>query len=648
MSTNDDFFEVSEDEQSIRPGEGSAQNTDGFELSEQMTEEYDDADFIPSDSDEDTEAAIFEVDYEKIERQQAKEEALLKKLKKLRISRLSGAMIGAVFVMMLILGAFYISLARAGAKKLSKASVKDELSGYSMSAACALAAYVHGDFSYEDGSFQKGGTDLTPMYEYLEEFGRKSGLVLKVYYGTDCVMSTETGTDGARVLGTLDSAIYDEVVKSQYYYNPKKKVNGRQVSFYCYPLMQESTGETIGAVYCEKDRKSIDAQISGAMSGLMAGGFFLDLLCVAGAAVVILQIMTMLRKTIDNLQEIAKGNLEVHFSKHIREGKNEVGDIARSIESLVEKMNGTVNGLMQSSSDLEEFSATLQESMEKISETVESVNVAIEEIANGATSQADETMQANNRVAEIGEGIGRAAAEVEHLSVSAKHMDELSINADTALQELLMISKETDDAIGEIRQQTDKTNNSAQQIQKATDMISDIASQTNLLSLNASIEAARAGEAGMGFAVVADEIRQLAEQSKASAEEIRDIVEILINNSNNSVKTMNGVSDSINVQNEKLDETFKVFNSLSAEISGVMKAIKEITKQTKELAKTRESVVGIVEGLAAIAQENAASAEETSASMYEVGVIVDECKKSAEELIVLKDALSQRAAEFKN
>lgn len=646
MSTDDDFLKTAENGQSTRPKEAQAETVEEFDFSEQMNGEYDEGDFIPSDSQEDTEAAIFEVDYEKIEQQEAKEEELLKKLKKLKISRLSGAMLGAVFVMMLILGGFYISLAKSGAKKLSRETVKDELNGYSVSAACALASYVHGDFSYEDGVFKKGDTELAPMYEYMAEFGRQTGTVLRVYFGTECVMSTEANAEGENSFPALDTKIYDQVVKSKYYYNSKQKVNGRQVSFYCYPLMQESTGETIGAVYCEKDRKSIDAQVKKSTSKLMSGGLFLDLLCVAGAAVVILQIMNTLRKTVDNLQEITNGNLEVHFPNRVREGKNEVGDMARSIENLVEKMNRTVNGLNQSSSDLEEFSASMQESMEKISQTVEHVNIAIEEIAKGATSQAAETMQANNRVAEIGEAIESSAVQVEQLSVSAKRMDEFSINADTTLQELLMISKEADDAIGEIRQQTDKTNLSAQQIQKATDMITDIASQTNLLSLNASIEAARAGEAGMGFAVVADEIRQLAEQSKASAEEIRDIVEGLINNSNNSVKTMNSVSESINTQNEKLDETFKVFNKLSAEISSVMGAIKEITKQTKELSKSRESVVGIVEGLAAIAQENAASAQETSASMYEVETIVEECKQSAEELVTLKDSLEKTAAEF--
>ena len=647
MSTKENYPATAEDEQSIRPEESREKATDGFELSEQMMADVDEADFIPSDSEEDTEAAIFEVDYEKIQQQEEREEAFWRRLRKMKLSRLSWTLIACAVAMFVIMGAFYIFRAKATTKKLERIYLKEELSGYAMSTASAFAAYVHGDFSFEDGVLKKGDTTLEAMYEYLDEFGRKTDTVLRVYFGTECVMTTEVGEDGKRASAALDNAVYDEVRKSNYYFQPDKNENGRKVSFYCYPLMQESTGETIGAVYCEKVQNGGNETMKKASLDMILGGTVLGLLCVLGCAAVILNIMTAIRKAVDNLQEITEGNLVVKFSDRVKKRNDEVGSIVRAIDSLVERLNGTADGLTASSGALNEFSELLHESMTKISGTVEGVNIAIEDIAKGATSQAGETMQANNRVAEIGAVIECTAAEVEQLSDSARKMDEISINADTTLQELLLISKEADDAVIEIRHQTDRTNKSVQQIQRATDMITEIASQTNLLSLNASIEAARAGEAGQGFAVVADEIRQLAEQSKASAEEIRDIVEELINNSDNSVKKMNGVSESINTQNDKLDETLKVFGELSAEISAVMKAIKEIAKQTKELSRTRESVVGIVEDLAAIAQENAASAEETSASMYEVGSIVEECRTRTEELNALKEELARRAKSFR-
>ncbi|GEM_PF-4086991 len=58
------------------------------------------------------------------------------------------------------------------------------------------------------------------------------------------------------------------------------------------------------------------------------------------------------------------------------------------------------------------------------------------------------------------------------------------------------------------------------QVGEIVEAIRDFAGQSNLLAVNARVEAAKAGEHGRGFAVVAAEIRNLAEQSRDSAQRI--------------------------------------------------------------------------------------------------------------------------------
>ena len=665
MNTTDELLEATEvvtdaatpvdaDVNPIEEGE--------LEIPEDFFADVKDEEFVATDA-EDDDADIFQMDFSDVEAEEARETAkaerkILKKMlreerkKNRRLFPLLVRILLIVLGPILVLSIFYTVSSRFSAKKLTHQLVHGEMEAVTLSAVEAFTLYGRGDYSYVDGVFYKGAASMEPMYEYLDYMSERAGVDIMVFFGDTCVMTTFKDENGEPYAGIkVDSNTYKNIVtkyvyEGNYYYDSDASFNGEPYATYYYPLMQESSGEIVGAMFCGVNRNGIDKNMNGVLALLIVFG----VIFAAAAAVLcffeVKKITNPIRKSVDDLAKVTDGDLNVDVKAADTKRKDEIGDIARSVKQLSEKLNEIVGSIRNSSKEVSEFSELMNDSMGRIAETVGSVNLAVEDIAKGATSQATETMQANTQVAQIGEAIEVAVAEVENLSVSAKKMDEYSIDADKTLQELLIISKEADDAINEIKKQTHETNGSAQSIQRATDMITAIASQTNLLSLNASIEAARAGEAGKGFAVVADEIRQLAEQSRTSAEEIREIVAALIMNSDTSVKTMNNVSESIVTQNDKLDETLKVFGALSGEVSSVMKAIKEITVQTKALAELREGVVNIVEGLAAIAEENAAGAQETSASMYEVGVILEECTKQTRELVAMKEELEKNVAWF--
>lgn len=326
--------------------------------------------------------------------------------------------------------------------------------------------------------------------------------------------------------------------------------------------------------------------------------------------------------------------------------KDETGTMARSVRHLLERMRGVIEELKNQSTKLYKTSELMDSHAEETSTTVGHVETAVNEIAEGATSQAQETQRANDDVITMGNMIEATNHEVSTLQATAEQMRESSEEALKTLKELDSINRQAIESIDVIYRQTNTTNESALKIKEATILISSIAEETNLLSLNASIEAARAGEAGRGFAVVASQIQKLAEQSNSSAEQIDEIIHELIEDSAKAVETMGEVKQIMSQQSDNMRKTSEVFAVVQDGIGSSLAGVNQITSKTTKLDEARTSVVEVVQSLTAIAQQNAASTEETSASVIEVSNIMQEIAENAGQLKDVAQILEDSMNEF--
>ena len=329
------------------------------------------------------------------------------------------------------------------------------------------------------------------------------------------------------------------------------------------------------------------------------------------------------------------------------QSKDEFGIMAKALASLQQKLGETVSQIKNQSDRLFDSSNGMYKNISNMTQTTDQVDRAVQEIAEGATNQANETQKANENVITIGTMIEDTNNEVEELKKTAKNMQEAQRTAHEILEELGTVNQHTKASVEEIAQQTMTTNVSATKIREVTGLITDIAEETNLLSLNASIEAARAGEAGRGFAVVASQIQKLAEQSDASAKQIENIIDQLVADSEKAVATMEQVQRIIDEQSQDVDRTGEVFRSVSDGIQKSIDGINLIGQKVQNMDQARIAVVDTVSNLSAIAEENAASTQESSASVTSITGIADEMQISSEDMRKIAEDLDQRMAAFK-
>ena len=549
----------------------------------------------------------------------------------------------------LLLGIVTIVITLTQVKSSLISEVKDSLSG---TAATTLAAYNQHSGSYlraDNGDVWKGGYNISKSESLLDNIKEESGMDVTFFYGNERIMTSAKDRDGNRILGSpAGEIIVEKVLKGgENYFSSSVSLDGTLNYGYYIPIYQKGTdSEPIGMIFAGVDKQAKDNTINGIILMVLLSVIFVMAACIVIAVIMSVSITRSLQKGISKVQKVADGELGSPIEEKLLKRNDEVGDLAKAIDTLQKTLQNIVSKIAQSTDNIKMAANELGVSAKDTNYTMKQVEDAVSSISENITEQAKSTKTTTDNIVLMGDQIGRTSEEVGLLNQNADVMRKSSEQASYTIQQLRQINDKVKESINTITRQTNLTNESAQKIQAAIGIISSIAEETNLLSLNASIEAARAGESGRGFAVVASQIQKLAEQSNSSSCEIEEITNTLISNSDEAVEIMRQVHEIIDSQSQNMSDTENIVSKVMDGINTSLEKIEKIEYATEQLESSRNRIVETVEGLSDIAEQNAASTEETFAQTSQVSNTFEQIEAKADQLKQIADELSDIMQHF--
>lgn len=259
-------------------------------------------------------------------------------------------------------------------------------------------------------------------------------------------------------------------------------------------------------------------------------------------------------------------------------------EVLRQVENLSHQGQDEASLSRELSASLEEMAQAMDHSNAKFLETTSTVD----ELASSVGQVADQAKQ----IARTVEGTTR------DLDVTRETLDRIRRGATAgvaasgavqkdataglqvvqkAMQEMELIEKESNQASRAMTNLARQTG----EVAKIIEVIRDLVSDTELLAFNAAIIAAKAGEEGRGFAVVAEEIRDLADRTTSSAQDIQDIINAIAD----ETRTVTGA---VEATGERIATGRQLSRSTGDALTKIVSSAGEAVKASEEIAQVTE------------------------------------------------------------
>ncbi|MGP7734527.1 methyl-accepting chemotaxis protein [Oceanimonas smirnovii] len=300
---------------------------------------------------------------------------------------------------------------------------------------------------------------------------------------------------------------------------------------------------------------------------------------------------------------VAAGDLGLRFQSDAEGVYGRLQHMTEQLRKLIGQINMSSSGLASAAEETSAVSLQTSTNLERQQQDTEQVATAINQMSatvqevSQHTAQAAESAKSAFDAAEQGRQV--VLQTVEHIQYLAEDVGSTGL----VVQSLA---------------------DSSTQISTVVEVIQEIADRTNLLALNAAIEAARAGEQGRGFAVVAAEVRNLAEQTQQSSQEIVSTIARLQADADKARAAMNSGRQRAEATVLRAREAERSLEVISAAVQLIHDMNIQIASAVEEQASVTDNISRNVTSIHGMGEENAAGAEQTASASRELASLAEQ------------------------
>jgi len=308
-------------------------------------------------------------------------------------------------------------------------------------------------------------------------------------------------------------------------------------------------------------------------------------------------------RVVSSLAEIAAGDAD-HTKRLKVEGRDEISVLAQKFNQFAAKLEEIISDfkanaimLKNASDDLALLAMRMASGADDMagksanaSDSAEKMTTSIDDIARSSEEMNIYARTVSAAAEQIAQSMANVATAVDETDAS---MGDIAANARTGAD----ISKEAMQKSIEAAEAMSMLNETSAAIGKVTFVIKRIAEKTRLLGLNANIQATSAGNAGKGFAVIADQIKELADKSTRSAEDIAQRIAKVRSSNQKSIKVISGITDTIDRFNTAVSVINNAVEQQTLATGNIASNVQQVNRDASDIAasiaKVSENTSGI-------------------------------------------------------